>query len=157
MAYILHGYVLIFVIAMNHIDVALETGAIAQQGQDMARVLIVDDDPLVLETLVHMMESAGYSVLTASDGKQALRTCMENQPDLVIVDMIMPEMEGLETIKQLKHCHADLKIIAISGGGSLRPKDYLDLAKKLGAHAAVTKPCTRDELVNTAKKLLLEQ
>jgi CheY-like chemotaxis protein len=153
-AYILRGLRLRKCRIMTEFDVALDVEESFKERSKMARVLIVDDDALVLETLTHMMESAGYTVITAVDGKQGIRTCQNEKPDLVIVDMIMPEMEGLETIKQLKSCHPAMKIIAISGGGSLRPKDYLYLARKLGAHASVTKPCTRDELVNVAKKLL---
>lgn len=120
----------------------------------MANVLIVDDDPLVLETLSSFMETANHQVLRAEDGKQALKVCRTKTPDLVIVDMIMPEMEGLETIRQLRHDLPRVKIIAISGGGSLKPKDYLDVARKLGADLALTKPCSREELLQAAEQLL---
>jgi CheY-like chemotaxis protein len=73
------------------------------------------------------------------------------------MDMIMPEMEGLETIKQIRQHFPAIKIIAISGGGSLKPRDYLDVARKLGADLTLMKPCDREELLDAARQLLARQ
>lgn len=124
------------------------------QFEIMANVLIVDDDPLVLETLSQMMISANYTIATAGNGVQALKLLQKQSPDLIIMDMIMPEMEGLETIRQIRAMHPSVKIIAISGGGSLRPQDYLEMARKLGADFALTKPLDREELLNAARSLI---
>jgi CheY-like chemotaxis protein len=139
---------------MNHVEDLRKSDGNHGTQTMAAKVLIVDDDPMVLDTLVNIMESGDFSVATAGDGRQALKKCQSGSPELIILDMIMPEMEGLETIRQVRAQFPNTKIIAISGGGSLRAKDYLDVARKLGAHAGIPKPCTAGELLQTARSVL---
>ena len=82
----------------------------------MARILIIDDDSLVRDALVLMLEHEGHEVMEAANGREAIRIIREWQPDLVITDIIMPETDGFETIRELRNTAAELKIIAISGG-----------------------------------------
>jgi len=99
--------------------------------------------------LREMLEKASHDVTTAENGIQALN-CLRNQlPDIVILDIIMPEKEGFETIVELRRDYPNLKIIAISGGGSVGAINYLKLAKTLGAHLTIEKPIRMKELLAT--------
>ena len=79
----------------------------------------------------------------------------EKPADLVITDIFMPEQEGLETIKELKHDFPAVKIIVISGGGAgLKPEPYLKIAGQFGANKTLTKPFKRDDILRAVKELL---
>ena len=120
----------------------------------MARILIIDDNTEVLGTYSRILEHAGYEVVVTTDGKKGIRTFREKPTDLVITDIIMPEKEGLETIMELRRDFPDVKIIAISGGAFLEPKDYLALAKQFGATCTLTKPIEQEELLETVRGCL---
>ncbi|MBN2171819.1 MAG: response regulator [Candidatus Krumholzibacteriota bacterium] len=122
----------------------------------MARILVVEDDPQVRRMLRFTLMRAGHDVTEAADGAEGLRRCAEAAPDLVITDIIMPEVEGLETVKRLHDERPELPVIAISGGGQVAPQGYLDLARKLGAREAFTKPVDRDALLDAVRRLLTE-
>ncbi|MGD0436114.1 MAG: response regulator [Bryobacteraceae bacterium] len=97
----------------------------------------MDDDAQIRSFLATLLEADGYTVVQASNGREAQARCRESALDLVITDLIMPEQEGLETIHAIRHQWPDIPVIAISGayGGA-----YLELAKKLGAQAVFRKP-----------------
>ncbi|MBL7178351.1 MAG: response regulator [Desulfobacteraceae bacterium] len=120
----------------------------------MARILIIDDDPQILNMLGQTLEREGYEVIGAPDGKEGLRLYRENPTDLIIADLIMPEKEGIETIMELRRDFPDVKIIAISGGGRLDPEQYLSMAKSFGAQYTFAKPVAREELLNAVRELL---
>jgi DNA-binding NtrC family response regulator len=84
----------------------------------VARILVIDDDEQILRTLHQVLEMEGHEVLDAPNGKEGMRIFEEHGADLVVTDIVMPEKEGIETIKELHEGNPDLKIIAISGGGS---------------------------------------
>ena len=98
------------------------------------------------------LAKAGYTIVSARDGKEGLKKFDPATIDLVITDLIMPEMEGLETIRLLRRQHTDVKIIAISGGGRTDPGCYLDVAKHLGAVQAIRKPIRRKELLKAVQQ-----
>jgi CheY-like chemotaxis protein len=116
-----------------------------------ACVLVADDDAGMRGWLREALETAGYDVLEAANGKRAVELLKRERVDLVITDLAMPEQEGMETIRLLKGEYPELKIIAISGafGGT-----FLEIAKLLGAGAALLKPIQLDNLLNTVKQLL---
>jgi CheY-like chemotaxis protein len=120
----------------------------------MARVLVVDDDDAVRMMLKKMLETEAYDVITAGNGMQALLSLQEQLPDVVILDIIMPEKEGFETIVELRRDYPIIKIIAISGGGSIGATNYLKLAKTLGAHLTIEKPIRLAELMAAVKQLV---
>jgi len=122
----------------------------------MARILVVDDDKEVREMLRQMLERAGYEVVDACDGNVALKLYREQPTDLIITDLIMPNKEGIETIMELRRDFPDVKIIAISGGGRIGPKDYLSSAKMLGARRILAKPLDRPKLLKAIEELLNE-
>lgn len=120
----------------------------------MAKILVVDDDDAVRMMLSKMLETAFHDVTGAENGIHALICVRKQLPDVVILDIIMPEKEGLETIIELRRDYHNLKIIAISGGGSVSAINYLALAKKLGAHLTIEKPIKMKELLAAVRQLV---
>ncbi|PXF59428.1 MAG: response regulator [Deltaproteobacteria bacterium] len=120
----------------------------------MARILVIDDDIQILEMLRQTLEHEGYEVVDALDGKEGLRLYREAPTDLVITDIIMPAKEGVEMIIELRRDFPDVKIIAMSGGGRVGPKNYLGIAKKLGVMRTFTKPVPRQDMIKAVKELL---
>ena len=116
-----------------------------------AKVLIVEDDFQLRSLLSSRLELEGYTVVQASDGRQAQTLCQETLPDLVITDLVMPEQEGLETIRFICRHWPHMPVIAISGvlGGA-----YLEFAKKLGADAVLRKPFEADVILNEVRRLV---
>jgi CheY-like chemotaxis protein len=102
-----------------------------------ALILVIDDDPLTRLTIQAMLEDAGYPVITAGNGREGLELIGRHRPRLVITDMVMPEMEGIDAIRAIKRDHADIRILAISGGGRIGNADFITMACEL--HAAVRK------------------
>jgi len=120
----------------------------------MPRILIIDDDDLIRQMLRDVLEREGYDVADASDGKQGLRVFMENPADMVVTDLVMPEKEGIEIIMELRRDFPELKIIAISGGGTVGGGQYLAVAGKLGADKILGKPLKLRQFVTIVKDLL---
>jgi CheY-like chemotaxis protein len=122
----------------------------------MRHVLLLDDDEDLRLTVRQILLKAGFSVSDFPDGTQALAFCQENLPALVITDMVMPHSPGYEVILSLRQHFPKLKILAISGGSRLSPREYLDLAKLVGADMAIPKPFQARSLVSAVRQLLGE-
>jgi len=120
----------------------------------MQRILIIDDDHHILLMIKKMLERAGFEVDLASNGDEGLELFNKLSFDLVITDIIMPEKEGLETIREMKRLRSDLKIIAMSGGGKVSSDNYLNTAKIFGATKILTKPFTQKQMVSAVQELL---
>ncbi len=124
----------------------------------MKKILIIEDDEFVQKMLRQTFERAGYEVGAAENGAAGLKLydaqlSLLEPFDIVITDLIMPEMEGIETITKLRKSNPNVKIIAISGGGRNKPEHYLHLAEKLGASYTFTKPVDRDKLLEAVAGL----
>jgi len=117
-------------------------------------VLIIDDDPAMVDSLSMMLEDHGFRVLTAPNGIRGLRVFREQRPAAVLTDILMPEQDGIETIVELRRSFPGTKIIAISG--RFRSWNYLVLAKKLGADAAFEKGRDPALLIETLNRLLAQ-
>ncbi len=120
----------------------------------MPTILIVDDDSMVRKMLVQAFQNDDYNILEASNGKSALRIFRDEKIDVVLTDIVMPDMEGIETIRELRKINLDVKIIAFSGGGSLSPEGYLKIAASMGARYTFQKPFAINELKEAVKELL---
>ena len=120
----------------------------------MARILIIDDEAMIRDLLVQILDREGYETITASDGKDGIKIYRENPADLVITDLLMPEKDGLETIMELRGDSRDVKIIAMSGGGKIDSKTYLQIAETMGAIETLTKPFDLRELLKKVQELL---
>ena len=121
----------------------------------MAKILVIDDDAVVRETIVLLLQDDGYEVLAADDGMRGMALFRSEQPDLVITDLIMPEKEGIETIRDIRGRSPDTKIIAISGGARLRNFDYLRIAEKFGANEVLAKPFDTGDLLDSVARCLM--
>lgn len=106
----------------------------------MPFVLLIDDDKDFRDMLRITLEKEGYIVHVAQNGNEGLDAARDHQFDLVITDIVMPEKEGFETIRELRSEFPDLAIIAISGGGRILDQSYLGIAEALGARRAFPKP-----------------
>lgn len=118
------------------------------------RILIIDDDDLVRSTLARMLMAAGFEVIEAADGDEGLRKNQGGNVDLVITDIMMPEKDGLETIRGLRLAGTEAKIIAISGGGLGGKEIYLGMAEKLGADGVLAKPIRQRDLLTKIDAVL---
>ena len=115
----------------------------------MTTILCIDDEEFIRVLLKAALEEAGYRVLTAEHGKHGLRLLEHQAVDLIIVDIIMPELDGFELIPLLRKSHPASKIIAISGGSESEEGGYLDAARYLGAHDTLKKPFSPQALLDT--------
>ena len=109
-------------------------------------VLVVDDDPIQRAIVCETLQPA-YDCREAVNGEEGLKALAEGPADLVIVDMLMPEKDGIETIAAIRTRWPSIRIIAISGGGASLPTRYLlDTAKAVGADSVMDKPLSRQAL-----------
>ena len=120
----------------------------------MALILIIDDDIQVRVMLRQLFEREGYAVMDAPDGVEGIKRYQENPADLVIADLIMPNKEGIETIRELMAEFPEVKVIAISGGGLNEPEPYLNIAEKLGVKHTFIKPIETNKLLAAVRELL---
>ena len=120
----------------------------------MAQILIVDDEPNLLRLLRSILEDEGHEVTEESDGSRALRRFAGSPSDLVITDMYMPEMNGIEFVMRVREAFPEAKIIGMSGGGHLDKESVLDAARALGATGVLAKPFEADEVVSLVASVL---
>jgi DNA-binding NtrC family response regulator len=118
----------------------------------MPRILIIDDDAAVRTTVRVVLERAGYETIEAADGRQGGR--LLDGVDLVITDLLMPEMDGVDLIGMIRREGRALPVIAMSGGGKVDSKSYLEVARALGAYATIAKPFDLDHLLATVREAI---
>ena len=113
------------------------------------KVLLVDDEPHFVKLLAERLAGRGFNVETAGGGNEAIDRAKEESYDAIVLDLLMPEMDGLETLKQLKEINPDLQVILLTGHGTI---DKGVEAMKLGAMDFVEKPADFKELLEKIKK-----
>lgn len=118
------------------------------------KILVIDDDEFIRMTCRNILKKMECTVIEAEDGVKGLALFKAELPTIVITDMLMPDKEGLETISEIKACSSQVKIIAMSGGGSTHNMNFLNLAKKVGADLIMSKPFKPDELLSAVRSLL---
>jgi DNA-binding response OmpR family regulator len=118
------------------------------------KILLIDDDTVLLSVMKTAFRTAGYVVEAADNGRKGLKALETYNPDLVITDIVMPEMDGIGTIIAIKRRPRAPKIIAISGAGRLRDSSYLKWASHLGADEVLAKPFNMSELLKLSGRLI---
>jgi two-component system response regulator (stage 0 sporulation protein F) len=115
----------------------------------MATILIIDDEAPIRALLRTTLEAAGHEVVEAANGRQGLELYRHRQTDLVITDIVMPELNGLDMLLELTREFLHAKVIAISGAGE--EKNVLDVAKLLGARRTFQKPFSLPQLLDAVR------
>ncbi len=121
----------------------------------MARILVIDDDAEIRHLTRRILEKVEHEVLEAPNGKVGIELYEQKQPDVIITDMVMPEMEGAETIVNIRSRRLDAKIIAISGGSeSVGAPTCLRVGEVVGALRTLSKPFTQEEILEVVRDVL---
>jgi CheY-like chemotaxis protein len=130
----------------------------------MQNILVIDDEPDVRDAVKRVLERAGYSVRTADNAIDALAELERVATDVVITDIIMPKINGVQAIESIRKAFPSVRIIAISGGGNfgistyqptaITTTAYLASAEVAGAHLALTKPFESGDLIQAVEKVL---
>lgn len=118
------------------------------------RILFVEDDTALRKALARLVRNKGYDVLEAENGRAAIQQLGEKPVDLLITDMIMPEMDGVQTIMAVRSRCPGAKIIAVAEHGITPAESSLKIARALGSHKALVKPITPDELLDAIRELV---
>lgn len=116
------------------------------------KILLVEDEVLFAETIRQALVRFGHTVVLARDGREALKLYDPGTFNVVLTDMIMPDMDGVELIMALSRANPAVKVIAMSGGGRNGPQIYLKVAERVGAVKTIVKPFTFDELLDAVRE-----
>ena len=122
----------------------------------MTSILLVDDDEQLRTMLSVVLRRAGYEVQVAIDGIEASNFYRSHPTDLIITDLMMPEKEGLEIIRELRKDYPLAKIIAMSGGGRTGTMNCLEVARAFGAQQVLEKPFPHQEMLEAIRRVLGE-
>ena len=120
----------------------------------MALIIIADDDELIRSVLREALVRCGHVVIEASNGVDCLRLMKSEAPELIIIDIFMPELDGLGTLNEVSEKWPEVKVICMSGGGSHNSLDYLDVAKEFGAYQVLKKPFKIKHVINIVSDIL---
>jgi len=118
------------------------------------RILIVDDEKNIVSSLTSILSDEGYEVSMAGDGVEALELIQKDPPDLVILDIWLPGMDGIEVLKTLKSYNLGVEVLIMSGHGTI---DTAVKATKLGAQDFIEKPFSLDRIIESIQNILQEK
>ena len=113
-------------------------------------ILLVDDNALLLQSMALAIAQEGHQVGTAGNGRQAMDYIRANHPEIVVLDLFMPDMDGFETLHAIREEFSQLRTVLVSGGGTCGKHLYLDMVPRLGADAVLQKPFTARRLLDVA-------
>ena len=126
----------------------------ASNASSAPAVLVIDDDAALLRSFENVLEAYGIPIATARNGPDGLAVFRWALPAVVLTDIIMPDLDGVSAIMEMRRERPGVKIIAMSGSGRIGKSDFLTIAKKLGADAVVYKPLNVVELVMLIRTFL---
>jgi YesN/AraC family two-component response regulator len=112
------------------------------------KILLIDDEIAFLDGIKQMLQLRNIEISTANSWQTALSILKHTEFEIVITDILMPAIDGIEVIVYLQTHFPDIKIIAISGGGRISARDYLDIASGFRLHGILEKPFSIDELID---------
>jgi len=119
------------------------------------RILVIDDDESVRDSLKDLLSVQGYQVAVARDGREGLEVLHRQRFDLVVTDLLMPNVDGIEIIREIRKHDASLKVLAISGGDHATHFLHLNAAQALGADDVLKKPFDEESLLAAIRRLTL--
>lgn len=119
----------------------------------MKRVLIVEDEANIVESLIFLLERDGFDVATVADGSEAIAKVREFDPDVVLLDVMLPNLSGFDVLHQLRtsQSHPDVPVMMLTAKGQSKDRDR---AMELGANVFVTKPFSNAEIVAHARQMV---
>jgi DNA-binding response OmpR family regulator len=120
----------------------------------MCKVLLIDDDAAMRAMISRMVGAAGHEVVEAANGVAGLELFRDHRPELVITDILMPQKDGLETVREIRQIDPTVRIIAISGGGAGGYTNFLRIAQSFGATETLQKPFRQAELLAKIEGLM---
>lgn len=118
------------------------------------KILVIDDDDFVRGMICNALRKENFLVEEAHNGNEGVQKSRSFKPAVVITDMLMPDKEGIETILEIKAVNKDIKIIAMSGGGSSKNMTFLEMAKKVGAEQVLSKPFKPSAMIEAIRSVL---
>ncbi len=120
----------------------------------MARVLVIDDDTTIRDLLREILQDEGHEVYEAGDGEAGVQLFKLHRPELVVLDMFMPNREGLETLQEIRAEDPRSRVLAISGASGQSGFDPLGVAEMLGATRSLSKPFGARRFLEAVRELL---
>jgi len=114
----------------------------------MTNILIIEDDESLNNYLQELLKLKGFTPFSAANGTEGLKIYLENNINLIITDVLMPEKDGIEVILKVRESGQKVPIIAMSGGGNTYSMNNLGYAEKLGADCVLAKPFGKQELLD---------
>ncbi len=120
----------------------------------MATILVIDDEDVDRLLVAELLRAEGHEVVEAANGVEGITANDKMEFNLLITDIMMPEKDGIETIKEINQNSPDMKILAISGGGAFGDLTSLKMAEFLGADSTLTKPISAESLIASVNELL---
>ncbi len=120
----------------------------------MATILVIDDEAVDRLLVAELLRAEGHEVVEAANGVEGIAANDKTEVNLLITDIMMPEKDGIETIKEFKRNSPNMKILAISGGGVYGDLTSLKMTEFLGADSTLTKPISAESLITEVNKLL---
>lgn len=117
-------------------------------------ILIIEDDQQFLGFISELLSGEGFEVLKAENGKEGINVVEENEPDLILTDLLMPEKDGVRVISEVRSKFSHIPIIAMSGGQSVFSPVFLEAASSLGAAQTLMKPFSDEELLEAINDVL---
>lgn len=120
-------------------------------------ILVADDEPDLRELVQLTLQREGHRVTCTPDGRAASRELAKGKFDLLITDVLMPDRDGLELITEARTKYPAMRIVVMTSGGQIDREEYLFMARRLGAHVALEKPFTRDQLLAAVRQAIPAQ
>jgi CheY-like chemotaxis protein len=121
------------------------------------KILLVDDEEIILVGWQEALEPSGYMVRTSLSGKKAVEMAREEKPDIVVTDLVMPGMSGVEVCKKIKEMYPDTEVVFVSGHPHETEKQMMDFLKAGGRDEFLRKPLFKDEIIKVIEKITREK
>jgi len=138
----------------NRGNEAVRTEQIKENHKKDVKILIVDDERDMCWLLSHVFQDAGYKVITALNGEEALIEVKKEKPELVILDVKLPDMNGIEVLSTIKKVKPEIVVIMISAYGT---EEIRKEAMRIGVYDFIDKPFSIERILRTVKKILLDK